>query len=59
MKFRILAMACLSMILLITPTLSKEQAYKSDLDEQVKKFLEDHEYGWYDMNVPAVDGRKL
>jgi len=30
-----------------------------DLDAQVKKFLDSHDWGWGDMNVPAVDGRTL
>jgi predicted O-methyltransferase YrrM len=31
----------------------------SDLDEKVKKFLDDHSREWYDMNIPAVDGQLL
>ena len=30
-----------------------------DLDARVKKFLETHDWGWGDMNVPAVDGQTL
>ena len=30
-----------------------------DLDARVKKFLDSHDWGWGDMNVPAVDGRTL
>ncbi len=30
-----------------------------NLDERVRKFLDDHRYSWRDMNVPAVDGRIL
>jgi caffeoyl-CoA O-methyltransferase len=30
-----------------------------DLDEKVKKFLDDHSREWYDMNIPAVDGQLL
>lgn len=29
------------------------------LDEQVKKFLDTHNWGWGDMNVPSVDGQTL
>jgi caffeoyl-CoA O-methyltransferase len=31
----------------------------SDLDEKVKKFLDDHSREWYDMNIPSVDGQLL
>jgi predicted O-methyltransferase YrrM len=30
-----------------------------DLDSRVKKFLDSHDWGWGDMNVPAGDGRTL
>lgn len=30
-----------------------------DLDVRVKKFLDSHDWGWGDMNVPAVDGQTL
>ena len=30
-----------------------------DLDAKVKKFLNSHDWGWGDMNVPAVDGQTL
>jgi predicted O-methyltransferase YrrM len=30
-----------------------------DLDAKVKKFLDSHDWGWGDMNVPAVDGQTL
>jgi caffeoyl-CoA O-methyltransferase len=31
----------------------------SNLDQQVKKFLENHRGQWYDMNVPESDGKVL
>jgi predicted O-methyltransferase YrrM len=34
-------------------------AETGDLDTRVKKFLDTHDWGWGDMNVPAVDGRTL
>ena len=34
-------------------------AETEDLDIRVKKFLDTHDWGWGDMNVPAVDGRTL
>jgi len=30
-----------------------------DLDNRVKEYLDTHDWGWGDMNVPAVDGRTL
>jgi predicted O-methyltransferase YrrM len=30
-----------------------------DLDARVARFLEQHRYGWRDMNVPESDGRQL
>jgi caffeoyl-CoA O-methyltransferase len=32
---------------------------KEDLDTRVRQFLDTHDWGWGDMNVPAVDGRTL
>jgi predicted O-methyltransferase YrrM len=34
-------------------------AETGDLDTRVKKFLDTHDWGWGDMNVPAVDGQTL
>ena len=34
-------------------------AQNRDLDARVQRFLETHDWGWGDMNVPAVDGRTL
>ena len=34
-------------------------AETEDLDTRIKKFLDTHDWGWGDMNVPAVDGRTL
>lgn len=31
----------------------------SDVDEKVKKFLNEHSRQWYDMNIPSVDGQLL
>ncbi|MFC1838855.1 O-methyltransferase [Thermodesulfobacteriota bacterium] len=59
MKLRILVITCISLCLFIAPALPEDQPYNSKLDEQVMKFLKEHEYGWYDMNVPSVDGKKM
>jgi predicted O-methyltransferase YrrM len=34
-------------------------AGSDDLDKRVKEFLDSHDWGWGDMNVPAVDGQTL
>jgi len=34
-------------------------AKQDALDARVKKFLDEHRYGWRDMNVPEADGRAL
>jgi predicted O-methyltransferase YrrM len=31
----------------------------NDVDEKVKKFLDEHSRQWYDMNIPSVDGQLL
>jgi predicted O-methyltransferase YrrM len=54
----------LSLALLIAPlsALCPKHAFpgqNSDLDARVERFLETHDWGWGDMNVPAVDGRTL
>ena len=54
----------LVLLLLIFPILTinlQSQSVKgnSSIDEQVKKFLNDHSRQWYDMNVPTADGQLL
>ena len=34
-------------------------ANPEDLDKRVENFLDTHDWGWGDMNIPAVDGRTL
>jgi predicted O-methyltransferase YrrM len=44
----------------ILPFLSGSvRADSEDLDTRVKNFLDSHDWGWGDMNVPAVDGQTL
>lgn len=35
------------------------KADSEDLDARVKRFLDSHDWGWGDMNVPTVDGQTL
>jgi predicted O-methyltransferase YrrM len=50
----------LAAFLIIIPLLiSSATAQSEDLDSRVKKFLNTHDWGWGDMNVPAVDGQTL
>jgi len=51
---------CILIIAVLTPTIAKTQsAGNLTLDEKVKKFLSDHARDWYDMNIPASDGKLL
>ena len=43
----------------INPVLSQEVEEKRNLDEQVKKFLENHRNKWIDWNIPEADGKFL
>ena len=36
-----------------------QAAGQADLDARVTRFLDQHSYGWRDMNVPEADGRTL
>jgi len=47
------------LIYLSNPVFSQELEEKSNLDEQVKKFLESHRHKWVDWNVPETDGKFL
>lgn len=51
---------CMLIIAVLTPSIAKTQsAGNLTLDEKVKKFLSDHARDWYDMNIPASDGKLL
>ena len=41
------------------PFLSVSSSQESSLDQRVKNFLGNHDWGWRDMNVPVADGRTL
>jgi predicted O-methyltransferase YrrM len=43
----------------IGPVPATAQEEETDLDRQVRAFLNSRSRGWRDMNVPAVDGQKL
>lgn len=47
-------------LFIATPLCVSDTKVNTDnLDERVKKFLDSHDWGWGDMNVPAIDGRTL
>lgn len=49
-----------SLLVVITPLCNSEvNSNSNDFDGKVKKFLDTHNWGWGDMNVPAVDGQTL
>jgi len=45
--------------LFFTPVQSQTVSENQSLDGKVKNFLDNHAGHWYDMNVPAVDGKLL
>ena len=47
------------LFMVIPLCVSETKLCPDDLDERVKKFLDTHDWGWGDMNVPAVDGQTL
>jgi caffeoyl-CoA O-methyltransferase len=49
----------LSVIMIMNTNLSRGQQENQELDRKVKKFLEKKSGSWYDMNVPATDGKLL
>jgi len=60
-KQRYLFAVLLSILFLLTVSFIgiATMANPEDLDMRVKNFLDTHDWGWGDMNVPAVDGRTL
>jgi predicted O-methyltransferase YrrM len=46
-------------LFLLVPAFLQAQTSNNALDEKVKKFLDEHSRGWYDMNIPASDGQLL
>ena len=48
-----------TLVLIVPLSTAAIKADSEDLDARVKKFLDSHDWGWGDMNVPAVDGQTL
>jgi predicted O-methyltransferase YrrM len=61
LAFQIIPITLLTAILVLTIPLTSRAVKKGaqDLDNRVKEFLDTHDWGWGDMNVPAVDGQTL
>ncbi len=56
----LVAVAGLSMaVALGARTFAQSDALRAALDARVTRFLDDHRYGWRDLNVPEADGRAL
>jgi len=53
---RLSVLSLVGLLVFIGPTIKADQ---TDLDTRVKAFLESHDWGYGDMNVPSVDGRTL
>ncbi len=47
------------LIIFSFPCYAENKTSDKSIDAKVKQFLNAHEYGWRDMNVPEVDGQKL
>ncbi len=59
-EFRGYPVVLLLVLMLIPfPLRAQERSAQERLDERVRKFLEEHESRWEDMNIPARDGRFL
>ena len=48
-----------SLVLIIPLSSTAVRTDTEDLDNKVKNFLDSHDWGWGNMNVPAVDGQTL
>jgi predicted O-methyltransferase YrrM len=49
-----------AMLAAVAAGAGRQAPAKTDgLDARVKKFLDEHRYGWRDLNVPEADGRAL
>ena len=48
-----------SLVLIIPLSSAAVRTDTEDLDNKVKNFLDSHDWGWGNMNVPAVDGQTL
>ena len=59
MAFRRIYITSLFLSFLAIQMIAQQVNKNSDLDERVKKFLNDNSRKWYDMNIPAVDGQLL
>ena len=56
----IIAVFMTATLVLAIPVLSHpDKKNTEDQDAKVKNFLETHDWGWGDMNVPSVDGQTL
>jgi predicted O-methyltransferase YrrM len=57
--FRLFVFLFLPVMLFVNVDFARQEQGDSKLDQQVKKFLENHRGQWHDMNVPASDGKVL
>ena len=57
--FRFFTFLFLLVMLFVDVDFARQDKGDSNLDQQVKKFLENHRGQWYDMNVPESDGKVL
>jgi len=57
--YRFFVFLFLLVMFFINTDFAGQEKGDSNLDKQVKKFLENHRGQWYDMNVPESDGKVL
>ncbi len=59
-EFSMIMMAILlGSYLIISPVSAQKKNENPELDAKVRKFLDEHSRRWYNMNVPASDGKLL
>ena len=57
--FKLFVFLFLPVVLFVNVDFARQDKAEFRLDQQVKKFLENHRGQWYDMNVPESDGKVL
>lgn len=53
------ALHCVALILAVSSLATATQSKSTDLDRQVRTFLDERRRSWSDLNVPYIDGRTL
>lgn len=59
MKFRLPFLLILSYFMISTVVMGQKTSGNKDIDDKVRKFLDEQRGKWFDLNVPEVDGQTL